>query len=337
MVELSIVIPSYNSAATIRRCLGSLLPQVEGREAEIIVVDSGFDATAEIVRKEFPQVRLVKLSRRVHQAEARNIGLEHASGAIVGFVDADCIVHPAWVENTLALHKERPEAMAITGTIENGTPRNLIGTLLYLMEFNEFVPGSPERYIGILLGGNLSVKRRPFEAKGLRFPDIYHSEDTLLAAQIVQTGGRILFSPRTVVAHINRTSFLGATKHSFVLGRASGRARKKGNLYGRWLRFFPFLCAVLPYVRWIRGMSRLIRFNRGYALQFLLLTPLYVLFSSVWSIGFLLGILTTSESNGFSKAQERSVGGLQRGPTVSSDRSARGQMGVRAEPAGRRP
>lgn len=293
--DISIVVPSYNSESTIRRCLQSLMSQQFSGAMEIVVVDSGTDATAEIVRAEFPKVRLIKTPHRVHQAEARNIGIENTTGPIIGFIDSDCVARRDWVFNSINLHERFPDVVAVTGTILNGTPKNLVGTLLYLMEFNEFVPGSPERYINILLGGNLSVKRRQLEQLGLRFPDMYHSEDTVLAAHIVRSGHKILFSPKTGVYHLNRTSTKDALVHSFVLGRASGKARKREGLYGRWLVYFPFLSPVLPAARWCRGMYRLIRYNPVYAALFFFLTPAYIVLSTFWTAGFLCGMFHRSD------------------------------------------
>lgn len=291
MIELSVVIPSYNSSRTIRECLNSLIAQ-EGfnRFFDVIVVDSGEDSTAEIVRKEYPEVHLIKNETRLHQAAARNIGMQRASGEIVGFIDSDCVARPDWVTQMILLHEEHPEVLAVTGIVLNGTPYHPVGTLSYLMEFNEFVPGSPERYIGILLGGNLSVKKNRFREIGIQFPNIYHSEDTLLAARIVEEGGTILFSPRVGVYHLNRTSMRDLLRHAYILGKASAKARKKASLYGRWLRRFPALSVLLPFIRWARGFSRLIRFNRLYALQFALLTPLYLIVATSWSLAFGLEI-----------------------------------------------
>ncbi|HYP26430.1 MAG TPA: glycosyltransferase, partial [Blastocatellia bacterium] len=46
---VSVIVPSYNSARTIRACLDAILGQETGSSYEVIVVDSSTDETAEIV------------------------------------------------------------------------------------------------------------------------------------------------------------------------------------------------------------------------------------------------------------------------------------------------
>ena len=55
---VSVVIPSYNSSKHIRACLNSLLCQVSEIPFEVILVDSSNDGTDQIVRAEFPQIRM---------------------------------------------------------------------------------------------------------------------------------------------------------------------------------------------------------------------------------------------------------------------------------------
>src|SRR5690242_5985161 len=60
----SVIIPSYCSARTISACLMALLRQDIQLSYEIIVVDSSPDETADLVRGDFPQVRLIHLPQK---------------------------------------------------------------------------------------------------------------------------------------------------------------------------------------------------------------------------------------------------------------------------------
>src|SRR5438105_15944211 len=102
---VSIVIASYNARGTIAACLGSLTAQVDAPPCEIIVVDSSNDGTAEVVRRDFPAVRLIELPRRVHPGNARNRGVAAARGAILAFTDADCTVDSGWVRAIVTAHE----------------------------------------------------------------------------------------------------------------------------------------------------------------------------------------------------------------------------------------
>lgn len=94
MATYSIVIPLYNSANTIARCLEILVCQ-EGIQKEIILIDDGsIDATPQILdeyARKYSSIKVIHQKNRGASA-ARNRGIEEASGEWISFVDADDIV-----------------------------------------------------------------------------------------------------------------------------------------------------------------------------------------------------------------------------------------------------
>ncbi len=85
-MTVSVIIPAYNSAKTIRQCLESLIKQ--SLQSEIVVVDDGSgDNSIRIIRFP-PQVKLLIQS---HQGPgmARNLGVRNSRGEILVFVDSD--------------------------------------------------------------------------------------------------------------------------------------------------------------------------------------------------------------------------------------------------------
>jgi glycosyltransferase involved in cell wall biosynthesis len=94
-VEITIVIPAYNSARTLSRCLGACSSQEFPGSFEVIVVDDGSaDDTASIARQF--DVRYIH-QRHAGPAAARNTGWKAASGRIICFTDADCVPETAWI------------------------------------------------------------------------------------------------------------------------------------------------------------------------------------------------------------------------------------------------
>lgn len=93
---ISVIIPAFNAAKTIRQCLSALRVQIY-QDFEVVVVDDGSkDETAAIVESvahEWQKLRLVK-KENGGAPSARNRGLGESIGDFVLFCDAD-IVHPA--------------------------------------------------------------------------------------------------------------------------------------------------------------------------------------------------------------------------------------------------
>ena len=103
---ISIVIPAYNAAATVGRCLDSLLAQTY-RDFELIVVDDGStDSTAQIISAYAERDSRIRLIRQENAgvSAARNVGLDVARGDLIGFTDSDDAVSPEFLEALLSLY-----------------------------------------------------------------------------------------------------------------------------------------------------------------------------------------------------------------------------------------
>jgi glycosyltransferase involved in cell wall biosynthesis len=103
MPEVSVVLPVFNSAATIVRAVESILDQ-SMRDLELVVVDDGStDATADAVRKmSDPRLKLVDGPHR-GVASAANTGTSLATAPIIARMDADDYSYPQRLEKQLQL------------------------------------------------------------------------------------------------------------------------------------------------------------------------------------------------------------------------------------------
>lgn len=93
MKKLSIVIPAYNADMYIERCIDSILDQQYVNEIEIIVVNDGStDSTGVILsryKQQYPDKFIIISQTNRGLVEARNEGLNNASGDWIWFCDAD--------------------------------------------------------------------------------------------------------------------------------------------------------------------------------------------------------------------------------------------------------
>lgn len=99
--SIFVVIPTYNRANLISRTITSALAQLVAGD-EIIVVDDGSkDRTCAVVASFGPQVRYVPVPNG-GAGRARNIGIDHARGDLVAFLDSD----DEWFEGKLAMQRK---------------------------------------------------------------------------------------------------------------------------------------------------------------------------------------------------------------------------------------
>lgn len=83
---------TYNAEHDVRDCLRSLYAQEGVAIDEVIVVDNAStDQTAQIVEREFPEVRLIRLLENAGPCPARNRGLDEARNRLVFQVDCDVV------------------------------------------------------------------------------------------------------------------------------------------------------------------------------------------------------------------------------------------------------
>lgn len=101
MTDVSVIVPVYNTAPYLRRCLDSLTAQTLNDIEILAVDDASTDGSAAILREYAEQdsrIRVVTHARNLGLHLARMTGVDAASGAYVGYVDSDDYVAPAMFE-----------------------------------------------------------------------------------------------------------------------------------------------------------------------------------------------------------------------------------------------
>ncbi len=117
-MQISVIIPTYKPQAYIYECLSSLAAQTIDKSLfEVIVILNGcdepyFSQLQEFVAKEMPGVNVNLLQTDTQGvSNARNIGLEAASGQYVAFIDDDDYVSPAYLQQLYA--KAAPDTISL--------------------------------------------------------------------------------------------------------------------------------------------------------------------------------------------------------------------------------
>lgn len=109
--RLSVIVPVYNDPDGLRDTLDSLVDQKRSPRYEVIVVDNNStDETPKVIeefKEKYPDL-VIGCSERDIQSSyaARNTGIEHASGEILAFIDADVTVENTWATDVCERFKK---------------------------------------------------------------------------------------------------------------------------------------------------------------------------------------------------------------------------------------
>ena len=223
-VDISVVVPFYNSRQHLEECLQAFLNQTYPRERyEIIMVDNNSsDDSAAIVRK-YQGIRLVAEPKQGAYA-ARNRGAAVAKGEILAFTDADCVVAADWLQQLAAAFQSQ-EVKLLQG-------RRLYAvsspTLSMLESYDReradltFSGNAREIYYGYT--NNMAVRRGVFERCG-PFVEIARGADSLFVHCVLAeySPEAVRFAPSACIRHLEIASIWQWLRKRFIYGRSFQR------------------------------------------------------------------------------------------------------------------
>jgi N-acetylglucosaminyl-diphospho-decaprenol L-rhamnosyltransferase len=220
MAEVSVVVVTYNALPWIERCLESV------RAYETIVVDHGStDGTLELVRRRFPQARLIE-EGNTGLGAGSNTGMRVASGDYFLLLNSDAWAIRDAVEQLVAFAEAHPEAAVVgprllntDGTLQRsvrGFPTlwRLATEYFFLRKLgpgtqalNAFYasrfPHDEVREAEFLMGACLLVRREAADTVGLFDEDFFmFSEETDWCYRFRQAGWKVLFFPGAEFVHV---------------------------------------------------------------------------------------------------------------------------------------
>jgi glycosyltransferase involved in cell wall biosynthesis len=207
--ELSIVVPVFNGASTLRACLDALL-RATGPSREIIVVDDASkDNSVEIAIA--LGVRPIQFHANRGCTDARNEGANHARSPILVFVDCDVVVHPDALERIYRFFSENAEYTAIFGSYDArpGAPHFVSQYRNLLHHFTHQNEKSKTETFWTGLG---AVRRSAFEHVGGFRREYGPIEDVAFGLELAERGFRIALEPRLMGTHLKRWTLYSMIK-----------------------------------------------------------------------------------------------------------------------------
>lgn len=222
---LSIIIVNFNGLKWLKGCLSSIFSQQYEPGFEVILVDNASsDESVVFVEKNFPAVKIIKLSSNLGFAEGNNIGINASSGEYIAFVNNDTITKDKGVFLEVVKKFESDPKIGFIQPkiclIDNEKTLDVCGsnwthtTFLHhfgLRQNSELPAFNAEREFFSLKGAYLFTKREVLDNIGL-FDDsfwcYYEETDLLVRAGIF--GYKNLYYPKVTVLH-----GLGGTSKNF--------------------------------------------------------------------------------------------------------------------------
>lgn len=110
-MKLSVIIVNYNVKYFLEQCLLSVIKAMDGIECEILVVDNNsVDGSVELVKKKFPDVRLIANTKNTGFSFANNQAIRISTGEYVLLLNPDTVVEEDTFSKVIAFMDHHPDA-----------------------------------------------------------------------------------------------------------------------------------------------------------------------------------------------------------------------------------
>jgi len=209
----SVVIPNWNGARFLPTCLDALAKQTYPA-VEIIVVDNASrDGSQELVRTQYPDVRLIELPENCGFTGACNAGILAAKGEFVALLNNDTEVDPGWAAAVADAFQRHPEAGIVASKMLLFDRRDHIHTTgdyftvdgragnrgVWQRDEGQY---DREEYVFSACGGSSAYRKAMLDQIGILDDDFFYSlEDMDLAWRAQLAGWRCLYTPAAIVYH----------------------------------------------------------------------------------------------------------------------------------------
>jgi GT2 family glycosyltransferase len=241
MLDLSIIVVSWNARVFLRQCLTSIAATADRERSEVIVVDNASgDGSWEMVQEHFPDVVLIRNASNVGFAKACNIGIRLSRGKYVALVNSDVEILEGCLTRLVTYLNENPQVGMIGPRIvgrDRVMQRSCMGfptiwnTLCAALALPSLFPRSSlfggwllsnrsfdhVQTVDILNGMFVITRRRALDQVGLLDEDFFmYGEDMDWCRRFWAGDWPIVFYPQAVAIHYGGASSANAPVRFYV-------------------------------------------------------------------------------------------------------------------------
>jgi GT2 family glycosyltransferase len=237
MKKVAVVILNWNGEELMRRFLPSVMAHTPADVADVFVADNGStDHSVEMLRKEFPAVRLILLDRNYGFAEGYNRALEQTDAFCAVLLNSDVEVTPGWLEAPLEALEADPGLAGVQPKIIDWKDRQRFeyagaaggwidrygypfcrGRVLHRVEADRGQYDAPAEVFWIS-GACFFIRTEVYRKEGgLDATFFAHQEEIDLCWRLRARGYRLACTPQSVVCHVGGATLEMESPHKTFL------------------------------------------------------------------------------------------------------------------------
>jgi hypothetical protein len=256
LYEVSIIIVSYNAREYLKQCLDSVNRGLDNLKAEIWVVDNAsIDGSAEMIKENFPQVKLIANKENIGFARANNIALKKCAAPYILLLNNDTIITSGAIKKMVDIMKEYKKIGALGPRLifENGLVQISFGPMLSLWNeaWQKFLQSRSRKKKGFIKSyiekrskkschphwvsaACIMLRKEAIDQAGFFDENFFmYSEDVDLCHRLSQKGWKIFYTPDVEIMHLEGKSA------STNIGRVQIEYRRSQlyfyrKYYGKW-------------------------------------------------------------------------------------------------------
>ena len=133
-IQISIILATYNASASLKKCIDSIISQIN-RKCELIIIDGGsIDSTNEIIKSYGSKIAYTKSEKDNGIYDAWNKGINVAKGKWVAFIGADDFLIPGTIDSYLNMIENDPNIDAYDYICSRAKREDRHGRITYIGE-----------------------------------------------------------------------------------------------------------------------------------------------------------------------------------------------------------
>lgn len=250
-MQLSIVVVSFNVKELLGDCLKSVKVATKSLDTEVFVVDNdSHDGTPEMVKKDFPWVKLIANDKNLGFSKANNQAIKKAKGEYVLILNPDTVVLPETFTKMIDFMKKNPNVGVATCRVEfpsgaldkdcrrhfptpwrsftyfSGLSKLFKGSKIFDQYNYGYVNDNQEQEIDACVGAFMLIPKKAIEKIGMFDEEFFfYGEDLDWCYRFREHGYKIVYTPITKIIH-HKGASSGIKKSSQEVTSATNETRK---------------------------------------------------------------------------------------------------------------